>query len=156
LARDSDRAVFDKALDSADILIAAGSPGWLAGQGLLPAEARATRPHLVAVAITPFGLEGPHRDYRISDLVAQAAGGFLYMNGDRDRPPVRISVEQTWPQVGAQAAFVALTALYAARIHGRGEGIDLSVQEAILWTLYNVTSWWHAEQRVPVRNALRE
>src|SRR5262249_434434 len=105
--------------------------------------------------ITPFGLEGPYRDYRLSDLVAQAAGGFAYTNGDRDRPPVRISEEQTWAQAGAQAAFAALTALYAAGRAGRGGGIDLSIPEAILARLCNIAAWWQIEQRIPERNALR-
>lgn len=150
------RQLLDRLLDRADAIIASGPPAWLEEHRLRPQDVRAGRPRLVAAAITPFGLEGPYRQYRISDLVAQSAGGLTYTNGDRDRPPVRITEEQTWPQAGAQAAFVVIAALSAAQREGVGESIDFSIQEAIVSSLVSVAPWWQLEHRIVERNALTQ
>lgn len=156
IERPEGRELLDRLLDRADVLIASGSAAWLEQHRLRPHEVRRERSRLVAVAITPFGLDGPYRDYRTSDLVAQAAGGFVYMNGDRDRAPVRVSEPQTWSLAGAEAAFVALAALYSAQRDGVGEGIDLSIHEAVVAGLVSVAPWWQLEQRIPERNALTQ
>src|SRR5207244_2560283 len=121
------RALLDRLLDQVDLVIVDGTPAWIEAHRLAPRRLRGGRERLVAVAITPFGLEGPYRDYKISDLIAQSTGGFVYTNGDRDRPPVRISEEQTWPLVGAQAAFAAIAALFSAGRDGAGDGIDIAI-----------------------------
>ncbi len=154
IERPEGRAILDRLLDRADLLIASGPVAWLEQHRLVPDDVRQERSRLVSVAITPFGLAGPYRDYKSSDLIAQSAGGFVYMNGDRDRPPVRISEPQTWPLAGAEAAFVALAALYSAQLDGIGEGIDLSVHEAVVAGLVSVAPWWQLEQRIPERSAL--
>jgi crotonobetainyl-CoA:carnitine CoA-transferase CaiB-like acyl-CoA transferase len=105
------------------------------------------RRKLVAVAISPFGLQGPRRDFNGSDLILQAAGGMLLLNGDEDRPPVRISEETAWAQAGSQAAFAAIAALYSAQRDGVGESIEESAQEAIVDALTNAIPWaQHAGQ----------
>jgi benzylsuccinate CoA-transferase BbsE subunit len=153
VADSAGRSVLDRLIDNADLVIASGSVAWFDSLGLRPRDLRAQRPKLVAVAITPFGFEGPYRDYLLSDLVAQSAGGFTHINGDRDRPPVRITEEQTWPHTGSQAAFAGMAALYSAQATGVGEGIDLSVQEAIVATLVDIVPWWQLEHRSPERSA---
>jgi crotonobetainyl-CoA:carnitine CoA-transferase CaiB-like acyl-CoA transferase len=144
-------ATLDALLDDAAVFIASGRPDWLERHGLLPDVARARRPGQIACAITPFGLDGPYRDYRASDLVVQAAGSFVYLNGDHDRPPVRVSEEQTWPIAGAQAAFAVSAALYGAG--DAGESIEVSLHETVLATLVSVVPWWQLEQRIPERHA---
>lgn len=150
------RLLLDRLLAQSDLLIADGPPAWLEAHGLTPHAAREGRPRLVALAITPFGLAGPYRDYQISDLVAQSGGGFVYTNGDRDRPPVRISEEQSWPLAGAEAAFVSVAELFGAGRDGIGEGIDLSIHEAVVAGLVSIAPWWQLEQRIPERNALTQ
>lgn len=145
------RATLDALLDEAAAFVVSGSPQWLERNGLLPAVVRDGRPGLVACAITPFGLEGPYRDYRASDLVVQAAGGFVYLNGDHDRPPVRVSEEQTWPLAGAQAAFAVAAALYGAG--DAGESIEVSLHETVVATLVSAVPWWQLERRIPERHA---
>src|SRR3954470_19548278 len=41
------------------------------------------------VAISGFGLTGPYAAWRTSDLVDWAAGGYLFLNGEPDRPPLQ-------------------------------------------------------------------
>jgi crotonobetainyl-CoA:carnitine CoA-transferase CaiB-like acyl-CoA transferase len=147
------RRIFERLLERADIVIAGGPPAALAAQRLLPDELRASRRKLVALAMTPFGLSGPKKDWLATDLVLEAAGGMLFVNGDEDRPPVRISEEMAWAQGGSQAAFVALAALHSAQQDGIGESIDFSLHETIVGALIDIVPWWRVEQRRKMRHA---
>src|SRR5438309_1821697 len=62
-----------------DVVIETEPPGTLAALGL-----RALNPRLVIASITPYGQTGPYRVWRASDMVAQAIGGMMFVNGHRD------------------------------------------------------------------------
>ena len=147
------RDLFEKLVDRADVAVASGPTAWLKERRLLPEQLRATRKKLVAMTITPFGLTGPKHDWIGSDLVLEAAGGMLFLNGDEDRPPVRISEEMVWAQGGSQGAFVALAALQSAQRDGIGESIDLSLQETVAGALVYVMPYWRIERRLRMRHA---
>jgi len=85
----------------------------------------------VVVSITPFGLRGPRANWRGSDLVAWASAGLSYVTGFPDRPPVALSALHFGAHVTAMNAMgAAMVALYARRMTGRGQLIDLSMQQA--------------------------
>jgi crotonobetainyl-CoA:carnitine CoA-transferase CaiB-like acyl-CoA transferase len=88
-------------------------------------------PALVYISISAFGQDGPRANYADSDLVILAAGGPLVMNGDDDRPPVRLSVPQAYLHAGAEAAVAALIANHERQRSGRGQYIDVSAQQAV-------------------------
>jgi crotonobetainyl-CoA:carnitine CoA-transferase CaiB-like acyl-CoA transferase len=87
-------------------------------------------PRLVTVSISPFGLDGPKAAWRGTDLVVAAASGTMSITGDRDRPPVRTSLPQTWLYAGADAAVAALIALHERERSGHGQHADVSAQQS--------------------------
>ena len=93
-------------------------------------ELRSMNPALVTVSITPFGSDGPKADWLATDLTMVAASGQMIATGDDDRPPVRISVPQTWCHAGAQAAVGAMVALEDRSHTGLGQHVDVSAQQA--------------------------
>src|SRR5262249_2266435 len=78
---------------------------------------------------TPFGLSGPRRDYRGNGLVAEAMSGFLYPLGDRLHPPIPSPNEFQLQVAGLHGAAYALAALRHVERSGRGQLIDMSLQE---------------------------
>jgi crotonobetainyl-CoA:carnitine CoA-transferase CaiB-like acyl-CoA transferase len=60
-----------------------------------------------------------------------AAGGPMMLQGDDDRPPVRISVPQAYLHASADAAAAALIAHHQRARSGLGQHIDISAQEAV-------------------------
>jgi crotonobetainyl-CoA:carnitine CoA-transferase CaiB-like acyl-CoA transferase len=104
--------------------------------------ARKANPALVWTEILPFGRGAPFERYAATDTTLQALGGHLYLNGDVDRPPVRISLPVGLIQGGAEAASAALMAYWHALKTGVGQRVDISVQECIVWTLLNSTMAW--------------
>lgn len=108
----------------------------------LASVARRANPALVWCEILPFGRGGPYERYAATDTVLQALGGHLYLNGDVDRPPVRISLPVGAIQGGVEAASAALMAHWHALKTGEGQRVDVSVQACIVWTLLNSTMAW--------------
>lgn len=131
VTRDEGRALLLRLVEGADFFIESAPPGAMAALGLGYDEISALNPALIYVSITPFGQDGPKAHYAASDLVVWAAAGPLALTGDHDRPPVRLSVPQTFLHAGAEAATGALVALLERHRSGRGQHVDVSAQQAV-------------------------
>jgi crotonobetainyl-CoA:carnitine CoA-transferase CaiB-like acyl-CoA transferase len=82
-------------------------------------------------SLSPFGQKGPYKNFRAPDIVVMAMGGVMYVWGDPDRPPVRLSVDQAYLHASADAAVGSIIALYHKEISGEGQHIDVSAQESV-------------------------
>lgn len=109
---------------SADIVITSGA------FDVDLARWRTDNPTLITAAISPFGTTGPKQGWAATDLTVSAASGTMTLTGDRDRPPVRISVPQTWLNAAADTAGAVLIALHERRRSGRGQHVDSSAQQS--------------------------
>ena len=94
---------------------------------------------ITVVAITPFGLTGPYAAYRAHHLVVFHAGGegAILPSGAGwklfpERPPVQIGSDVAEYDAGWNAAVAVLAACYDRLRTGRGQRIDVSVQESEL------------------------
>jgi len=123
--------IFRKLVVTADFVIESFPPGYMDGIGLGYSSLSKLNHQLIMTSITPFGQSGPYKDYKSSDLIAMAMGGLMYSIGDPDRAPLRFSLEQTYPQAGAQAAAATLIAHNYRRVSGEGQHIDISIQECV-------------------------
>jgi benzylsuccinate CoA-transferase BbsE subunit len=139
------REIFKKLVGRADFVIESFPPGYLDGLGLGYADLSAVSPRIVMTSITPFGQRGPYRDYQGSDLTLLAMGGLLYITGYQDRPPLRISVPQSWLLAGSSAAASSMIAHYYRARTGEGQHVDVSIQASITWALTNVIAHWELE-----------
>jgi crotonobetainyl-CoA:carnitine CoA-transferase CaiB-like acyl-CoA transferase len=133
----SGRAQLERLVASADFLFENERPGAMTARGLGFAQLREVNSHLVYVATTPFGQEGPYAGYLASDLTLAAMGGMMALNGERDRAPVRITVPQTWYHAAAESAVGALVAHHRRLATGEAQFVDVSVEAAIFWTGLN-------------------
>ena len=115
----------------AHFLIESEQPGRMAELGLGYDQLTEVNPALVYVSISAFGQDGPKAGYAESDLIIEAAGGNLVLQGDEDRPPVRLSVPQAYLHAGAEAAGAALIAHHERQRSGRGQHVDVSAQQAV-------------------------
>jgi benzylsuccinate CoA-transferase BbsE subunit len=129
-------ALLDRLVAKADVLIETGPPG---GTDAL----RAAHPRLVVASITPFGQQGPYRNWKSSDTVAEAMGGMMFVNGHADGPPLRALGLQAYHQAGIFAAVGAVAALFARETTGRGQHVDVSLQAAVAGALEHVPGFWH-------------
>jgi crotonobetainyl-CoA:carnitine CoA-transferase CaiB-like acyl-CoA transferase len=125
-----------------DVLIESFPPGQMEKLGLGWRELCAANPRLIFTRISPFGQNGPYSDYQGSDIVAWALGGQMFLDGDAERRPVRVSAPQAEGLAGAHAAAGTMTALYHRRRSGRGQQVDVAMQECVTWTLMIAAQFW--------------
>jgi crotonobetainyl-CoA:carnitine CoA-transferase CaiB-like acyl-CoA transferase len=128
---DGDRRTLSRLLATADFLIESEAPGGMEARGLGYASLRHEHPGLIYVSISPYGSSGPKASVPATDLTLAAASGLLFMTGDADRPPVRVSVtDQSHLFAGVEAALGALVASQYRLRTGRGQQVDVSAQQA--------------------------
>jgi len=125
------RQILETLLKRAHFLIESSPAGYLETVGLGYSTLQAINPGLIMVSITPFGQNGPWQDWKSCDLTHMALSGFANILGEPDRAPMRLSVDQACLQAGAQAAAGAMIAHYYRQKTGKGQHIDLSIQEAV-------------------------
>src|SRR5215475_9093118 len=118
-------------VSSADFLIESMSPGDMAALGLGYRDLAAINPALIVVSITPFGQDGPYATYQAPDLVGMGLGGFMYVTGDPDRPPVRVGFPHFYLHGAAAGAAGAMIAHAQRVLTGQGQHVDVSCQEAV-------------------------
>jgi crotonobetainyl-CoA:carnitine CoA-transferase CaiB-like acyl-CoA transferase len=134
--------IFKRLVKSADIIIESYSPGYMDDLGLGYRVLKEINPDLIMTSITPFGQNGPWRDYKDGDLVQMALSGLVYLSGEPGKEPLRIPVPQACLHAGAWAAAATTMALYGRQVSGRGQYIDVSMLESATWANYCVAEWW--------------
>jgi crotonobetainyl-CoA:carnitine CoA-transferase CaiB-like acyl-CoA transferase len=128
------RAILLRLCAERDVLIETFAPGYLADLGLGYAVLQQVNPGLIVTSITAFGQTGPYRDYWGNDLIAQAMGGFLYMTGETNRPPMGTALAQMEIVAARNAVVAIMAALLQQRQTGAGQPIDVSMMEAVVST----------------------
>jgi len=126
----------------ADFLIESFAPGYLDGRGVGYRELRKISPRLVFTSITPFGQTGPYARYRGSDLIAMAMSGLMALVGEPGRPPLRVSLPQAAMWAGMHAAAGTLIAHDYRERTRRGQHVDVSIRDSVLWALANAPAHW--------------
>ncbi|HWO94703.1 MAG TPA: CaiB/BaiF CoA-transferase family protein [Dehalococcoidia bacterium] len=123
-------------IERSDVLIEDFPPGMLESRGMGPDALRRDRPKLIVASITTFGRTGPRASCTGSALVSLATGGYLYMTGPSDGPPLKPSAPyQSEFHAGMHAAAAILLALRRRRRSGHGAHIDLAIRETATWML---------------------
>ncbi len=129
-----------------DFLLESFPPGYLDALGLGYSRLSDINPQLVFTSITPFGQDGPYRDYKACDITLMAMGGYVYMTGEPDRPPLRISSDQAYLHAGGEAAVATLVALYHRHTSGRGQHVDVSAQASLVSSTVNAIPFWEMDR----------
>jgi len=127
------RDLFRRLAATADVVVENFRPGALEAWGVGWDALRAMKHDLVLVSITGFGQYGPDHDRAGYDPLAQAASGFLSLNGDPDGEPVKSPTFLGDDLGGLHAALAALAALRHRDATGEGQHVDVSLLDAMLF-----------------------
>ncbi|MEU2005078.1 CaiB/BaiF CoA transferase family protein [Rhodococcus sp. NPDC019627] len=115
-----------------DILIESLPPGYLAARGVGPCDLRKVNSTLVAVSLTPFGQNGPYRDWAVTEPVLYALSGVLSRSGEPGEPPLLPPNGLVDETVGVHTAWSALLAYYDRLHTGQGQYVDVSAYEVVV------------------------
>ena len=146
LENDEDRKSFRQLVSHADVLIEDKPAGHLDRLELGYDALQSINPALVLTSITGFGQSGPYRDFKAPNIVAFAMGGLMNLCGHPGRAPLMGPCDVAYHLGSVHAAFGTLVALFNRSISGRGDHVDVSLQEVLvadpflrIMTRYSVT-----------------
>ncbi len=124
------RAVLQKLLDRADVLVQNLAPGAAARMGLGHEALAPDHPRLIVCNISGYGTGGPDQDRKAYDLLIQSEAGFLSVTGSPDAP-AKAGISVADIAAGMYAYSNVLAALIQRGQTGRGANIDVSMLEAM-------------------------
>ena len=152
------KEIFRKLADTADVIIESFTPGYMDTLGIGYASLSASNPRLIMTSITAFGQTGPYKDRKASDITLLAMSGLMSINGDSDRPPLRMCLDQSYYLACAQAAAGTLLAIQCRYASGKGQCVDVSIYEVAVRANYREPFRWEWEKAKTPRmgNLLRQ
>ena len=132
LKAEADRAIFERLLARADVLIENNRPLVMSrlGYGWKPLHAR--HPRLIYAAVSGFGQTGPDAGKPAYDMVVQARGGVMSITGEAGGPPVRVGASIGDIVAGMYLTQGILAALYDRERTGLGALVDVAMLDAQL------------------------
>jgi len=133
VAKPAGRAILDRLLERADVLIETFAPSRADELELNYSGLEKRFPRLVVTSITPFGKDGPYRDLDACELVLEAMSGWLFQSGEPGHAPTRTRGElATAMAPGLLAASGTLAALAWRANSGEGQLVEVAAMEAML------------------------
>jgi formyl-CoA transferase len=133
LRRDAGRDVFLQLAQRADIVVENFRPGTMSQWRVGYEDVRRVRADTIYVSISGYGQFGSMSGRVGYDPLAQAASGFLSLNGEPDGEPVKAPTFLADDLGGLHAALAALAALRHRDQHGEGQHIDVALLDSMLF-----------------------
>ena len=145
------RAILERLVEKADVLVENFRPGTLTRLGLDYESLGSRFPRLVYCSISGFGQTGPRSRQPGYDAVIQGEGGLMSITGAADGPPYRLGVAIADIASGMFGAYGVALALFARERTGRGQQVDLAMLDAVAALLTYQAGNFFASGRVPAR-----
>lgn len=127
-------------IKTATVLVENFRPGTLDKLGLGYDTLREINPGLIYCSISGYGQSGPYAMRPGYDFVAQAESGVMSVTGEVDGEPQRVGTPIADNAAGMFACMSVLAALYVRQQTGKGQRIDISLLEAAVSLLGNVSA----------------
>ena len=104
--------IFKRLVGMSDVLVENFRPGVMERLGFGWPELSAVNPGLVMCRLSGFGQTGPYAHRRAYGRIGEAFGGFSYINGNPDGPPMHSQMSLGDTVAGMWAAMGVMMALY--------------------------------------------
>ncbi|MFC9455460.1 CaiB/BaiF CoA transferase family protein [Streptomyces sp. NPDC056983] len=120
---------------NADVVVQNLSPGALDRFGLGYEQLSEINPRVIMASGTGFGSFGPYAGEAAMDLTIQARTAVMSTTGFEDGTPVRTGPSVVDFMAGTHILAGVLAALYQRTVTGRGQHVEVALQDAILPSL---------------------
>jgi formyl-CoA transferase len=132
LKTEQGKELFRKVIEQSDVLLENFGPGALDRLGLGYDVLSKLNPRLIYATIKGFGTYGPYSGFKSFEPIAQAMGGAMSVTGFPENPPTF-----TFPAIGDSGtgmhmAIGILAALQQRHQTGRGQHVEVSMQDAVV------------------------
>ncbi|MGA3398557.1 MAG: CoA transferase [Acetobacteraceae bacterium] len=116
----------------ADVFCENFAPGAIERLGLGADVIRALNPAIIYCQVKGFGEGSPYEKNLAFDMIAQACGGTMSITGERDGRPLKPGPSLGDTGTGMLLAISILGALYRRKDTGKGEHLQVAMQDAML------------------------
>ncbi len=144
-----------KLVADADVLLENFAPGVMDRLGLGWDVLHELNPKLVYGSGTGYGLSGPDKAQLAMDHTIQAASGVMASTGDEGGPPARAGGAPSDLIGGVHIYAGVLSALVGRGVTGIGTLVEVSMLEAMFFTLCSEFAAYHSRGEVPPRDSSR-
>ena len=131
LKHEKGRELLRKLIAKSDVFVENFGPGVIERLGFSYEEVSTINPRIVYAQIKGFAPDGPYANYLSFDMIAQATGGAMSINGERDGRPLRSGVTVGDTGAGLHCVIGILSALYQRESTGRGQRVEVVMQEVV-------------------------
>src|SRR5262245_2490532 len=152
LRRPEGQEIVRRLARGAHILVENFRPGALEKWGLGWEQLARENPKLVLVRISGYGQSGPYKERPGFAAIAEAVGGFRYVNGFPDRPPARPNLSIGDTIASLHGVIGALMALREAERTGKGQVVDVALYEAVFNCMESLLPEYDAQGYVRERS----
>ncbi|WP_103354330.1 formyl-CoA transferase [Amycolatopsis sp. CA-128772] len=128
---DEGKGVFEKLVSGVDVLVENFGPGVVDRFGYPWEKLAALNPRLVYASIKGFG-PGRYAGFKAYEVIAQAMGGAMSTTGFEDGPPTATGAQIGDSGTGIHLVAAILAALYQRTSTGRGQRVQVAMQDAVL------------------------
>ncbi len=150
LKSEEGKQAFYKLCETVDVIVEAFRPGVVDRLGIDYKTIQKHNPKIVYCSISAYGQSGPKRLNPAHDLSIQADSGAVFINQGQDAKPAQPGMPVA-DMAGSLMAFSGvLMALLRAERTGKGDYLDISMQDSLVAWYANVMGPPFAENRSPV------
>lgn len=111
-------------------------------------------PSIIYCSMTGFGQEGPYKEKVNHDINIAGIGGLLEITGKKEGPPIIPGVQIADLNAALMATIGILMSLVNLEKTGRGQYIDISMLDGVIFWLAMVVSRYGMDKRIPERESL--
>jgi formyl-CoA transferase len=126
------REIFERLVRQSDIVVENFALGVLEQLDLQYEQLKRIKPDVIFASVKGYGTWGPYRDYKSFDMIAQASGGVMAVNGTDETPPLKPGVTFGDSGTGVHLAAAILAAYIERQRTGEGQHVEVSMQDAMV------------------------
>lgn len=135
-------AMFKDLVKISDVVLENYAPGVMKRLGIEYPILKEINPRIIMCSISGFGQWGPYSQKTSFDVVAQATGGLMSVTGHPGSPPVKAGTSIGDLNAAVHAAFSIMAALWHREKTGKGQHIDVSMQETMVSIMEGAVVRW--------------
>lgn len=125
------KEIIERLIKHCDVMVENFAPGALDRMGFTWERINKLNPRIIVASIKGFG-PGPFEDCKVYENVAQCAGGSASTTGFREGPPLVTGAQIGDSGTGLHLALGIVTALFQRNRTGRGQKVDVAMQDGVL------------------------
>ena len=142
-------------INKADVVTENFSVGVMEKLGLGYEQFEGTNPGLIYASCSGYGQTGPRAQQGAFDVIAQGFSGLMSITGEPDGRPMRVGTSVGDTFGGTYMALGILSALYERDRSGKGQKIDVSMVESVIYNLENAIIRYSITGQIPQRIGTR-